>query len=132
MSISLGMGFDWLLQTGRGGPAVTGDGHGASYIAVASAFLLSGLLVYLLGLRLMVRLSVRRPAAPATDLILQVEGMSCQHCVISVKKSLEGVAAVSEATPDLASGLVRVRGDHPDVTALIRAMEQAGFRARSG
>lgn len=132
MSISLGIGFDWLLQTGGGGPAVTGDGHGASYIAVASAFLLSGLLVYLLGLRLMARLSVRCPAAPATDLTLQVEGMFCQHCVISVKKSLEGIAAVSEATPDLASGLVRVRGDHPDVTALIRAVEQAGFRARPG
>lgn len=132
MSILLGLGFDWLLQGQVGWAMPTGghslDGHSPSYIAIGSALLLSGLLAYLLGLRLRSMIRGRHDAARRTDLTLKVEGMSCRHCVVSVKKSLEGVAAVSEAIPDPASGLVQVRGDHLDVTALIRAVEKAGFR----
>jgi len=55
--------------------------------------------------------------------------MSCQHCVASVKKTLEGFDAVEDATPDISSGLVQVRGVHLDVSALVHAVEKAGFRA---
>jgi len=129
MSILLGLGFDWLLQDGGVGRATPTGGHGPSFLATGSALLLSGLLAYLLGLRLKAMIPARRDATQGTGLLLQVEGMSCQHCVANVKKSLEGVEAVSEATPDLASGLVRIRGDHLDAADLIRAVEQAGFRA---
>ncbi len=127
MSILLGLGFDWLLQ---GVQVEEGSHtHGIDWIAIGSALLLSGLLAYLLGLRLKARIRGWCDPAPGGDFMLKVEGMSCGHCVASVKKSLERVATVSEATPDLASGLVRVRGDHLDVTDLIRAVEKAGFRA---
>lgn len=140
MSVLLGLGFDSLLQgvqkagwtapaDGHGLGGQIFGGHGPHYIAVGSALVLSGLLAYLLGLRLKAMLPVRREATRGTDLLLRVEGMSCQHCVASVKKSLEGLATVSEATPDLPSGLVRIRGDHLDATDLIRAVEKAGFRA---
>ncbi len=132
MSILLGLSFDALLQgvhVGWAVPTVAAGGHSPSYLAIGFALLLSGLQAYLLGLRLKAILQVRRETGQETDLMLEVEGMSCEHCVASVKKSLEGVAAVSEATPDLASGLVRVRGDHTDVTDLIRAVGKAGFRA---
>jgi len=114
------------------GGTVPADGHGGhspSYLAIGSALLLSGLLAYLLGLRLKAMIRGWRDPAPGTDLMLKVDGMSCGHCVSSVKKSLEGVVAVSEATPDLASRLVWVRGEHLGVTDLVRAVEQAGFRA---
>lgn len=142
MSILLGLGFDTLLQDvgwaaftdampadGHGPDGHSPGGHGPPYIAIGSALLLSGLLAYLLGLRLKAMLRTRHGLESGTDLILKVEGMSCGHCVASVKKSLEGVATVSEATPDLASGLVRIHGDHVDVTDLIRVVEAAGFRA---
>jgi len=133
MSILLGLGFDALMQAVHAGWAVPAGGHGGHgsehYLEIGSTLLLSGLLAYLSGLRLKAMLQVRHGATQETDLMLKVEGMSCGHCVASVKRSLEGVAAVSEATPDLASGLVRVRGDHLDVTDLIRAVEGAGFRA---
>ena len=61
--------------------------------------------------------------------MLKVEGMSCRHCVASVKKTLEGFDTVAEASPELSSGLVRVRGDHLDVGVLVRAVEKGGFRA---
>ena len=62
------------------------------------------------------------------DLILKVEGMTCQHCVASVRKAVEGVEQVQEAIVDLASGLVTVRGDDLDRGALAAAIAKAGYR----
>jgi len=62
------------------------------------------------------------------EITINIEGMSCQHCVASVKRALEGCDAVEEASPELSSGLVRVRGDHLDVSALVAAVQKAGFR----
>lgn len=63
-----------------------------------------------------------------SDLTLRVEGMSCQHCVKSVKAALEAVENVVEATPDLAAGAVRVTGSDLDPERLEAAIVQAGFQ----
>lgn len=127
MSILLGLGFDSLLQ---GIPdAEQPHVHGSDWVAIGSALVLSGLLAYLLGRRLKAMIQARAEMIPGTGLMLEVKGMSCGHCVARVKKSLEDVETVSEATPDLTSGLVRVRGHHLDASALIRTLEKAGFHA---
>ena len=54
--------------------------------------------------------------------------MTCQHCVVRVKKTLEGFDAVAEATPSLSSGRVRIRGDHLNASALVQAVEKAGYK----
>lgn len=59
---------------------------------------------------------------------LQVAGMSCQHCVASVKKSLEAVAGVTLATPNLETGEVKVEGKDVDSSALEKAVIDAGYR----
>ena len=131
MSILLGLGFDSLLQGLD--PAEQPHEHGVDWIGTGSALLLSGLIAYLMLLRLKARSEVRRArTAEDAGLMLKVDGMSCQHCVVSVKKTLEGFDSVAEATPDLSSGLVQVRGDHLDVSALVQAVEKAGFRASKG
>lgn len=59
---------------------------------------------------------------------LNVEGMSCQHCVANVKKSLEAVAGVEEATPDLDSGKVVINcNDQMDSKLLKQAVIDAGY-----
>jgi uncharacterized membrane protein YraQ (UPF0718 family)/copper chaperone CopZ len=58
---------------------------------------------------------------------LNVEGMSCQHCVSNVKKSLEAVDGVEEATPDLDSGAVVINGEGLDDVALKQAVIDAGY-----
>ena len=50
------------------------------------------------------------------------------HCVASIKGALEGFESVDEASPDLGSGLVRVRGKHLNASVLIGAIEKAGFQ----
>lgn len=132
MSLLFGLLFDWLLAS----PPVAGGGHvhgahgGAHWVAVLSALVLLALLGGLGWRRWQARrrAAAERAAASGDDLVtLQVEGMSCQHCVASVKQALEGVAAVESALPDLASGQVQVRGTGVDGSALVQAVEAAGF-----
>jgi uncharacterized membrane protein YraQ (UPF0718 family)/copper chaperone CopZ len=125
MSIGFGLAFDGLIQTPPGG-AAHAHAHGASLIQVASAWLLIGLLVLLTLGRLKTRLAGATPSP--SDLTLKVQGMTCNHCVASVKRALEGCDSVAEASPDLGSGLVRVRGENLDASALVAAVEKAGFQ----
>ncbi|MDJ0833124.1 MAG: permease [Gammaproteobacteria bacterium] len=61
---------------------------------------------------------------------LQVEGMSCQHCVASVKQSLEAVDGVTQASPDLASGMVSIDGNDLDPDRLRQAVTDAGYTVK--
>ncbi len=99
---------------------------GPGWVDLVSALVLIALMALLSVRRLRDRL-MRIHALPA-DMTLRVQGMTCTHCVASVKRALEGCDAVDEATPDLGSGLVRVRGKHLDASALIAAVEKVGFR----
>jgi copper chaperone len=59
---------------------------------------------------------------------LTIEGMTCGHCSAAVKQALERVDGVDEASVDLQAGRAVVRGD-ADVGALVRAVEEEGYRA---
>jgi len=61
---------------------------------------------------------------------LDVEGMSCQHCVANVKKSLEALDGVTLATPDLGSGKVEIEGIQLDNELLKKAVVSAGYKVK--
>lgn len=65
------------------------------------------------------------------SITLNVEGMSCQHCVATVKKSLEAVAGVTLATPDLGSNTVLIDGENMDAALIEKAISDAGFAVKS-
>ena len=61
---------------------------------------------------------------------LNVEGMSCQHCVAHVTQALEAVEGVSRVEVSLedASAIVEFDGAVPD-EVLIAAVKNAGYEA---
>ena len=61
---------------------------------------------------------------------LNVEGMSCQHCVAHVTQALEAVEGVSKATVSLdeKNAVVELSSDVAD-SALVDAVVQAGYEA---
>lgn len=63
--------------------------------------------------------------------ILNVEGMSCNHCTATVKKALEGLDGVKEADVSLEGKNAKVELDK-DVAdeALVKAIEDAGYTAK--
>lgn len=64
---------------------------------------------------------------------LQVAGMSCQHCVRSVKKALSQLEGVTEVAVTLETGLVVVTGSDkmPDNAAFKAAIEDEGFELKA-
>ena len=57
-----------------------------------------------------------------------VEGMTCDHCVLSVTEEVAEVEGVESATADLASGRLTVTGSGYSDAAVAAAAEEAGYR----
>ena len=57
---------------------------------------------------------------------VKIKGMSCQHCVASTTKALEGVAGVSNVQVDLDKGEARYEGN-VDSKTIKEAIEKIGF-----
>lgn len=65
-----------------------------------------------------------------TELLLDIEGMTCASCVGHVERALTGVPSVEHARVSLAARTAAVRCTSGDAGALIDAVERAGYRAR--
>jgi copper chaperone len=66
-----------------------------------------------------------------TALTLVVEGMSCGHCKVAVSDHVERVAGVESVEVDLDAKRVQVRGTDIEETALVSAIDDAGYEAVS-
>jgi copper chaperone len=61
--------------------------------------------------------------------VLNVENMHCGGCVKSVTRAIKDVAPTAEVAADVARRTVEIRGV-ADMTAIIRALDDAGFPGR--
>jgi len=60
--------------------------------------------------------------------VLQIEGMSCNHCVKHVKEALEAVPGVQSADVSLEGKSAAVEhGAEADIGALKEAVTEAGY-----
>ena len=129
MSIGLGMSFDFILPSAS---AVAHHQHDAGdWLGVVSALLVIGLWLYLEGRRWRKRTAaVSSDEDLDVDMTLNVEGMTCSHCVANVKKTLEGLDGVDFAEPNLDTGQVAVRGETLDAAAMKAAIRNAGYQVK--
>ena len=68
----------------------------------------------------------------STTTTLLVDGMTCDHCVSSIRSAVGGVDGVTDVAVDLACGQVTVTADGaPDEAALRAAVEDAGYDLRT-
>lgn len=56
-----------------------------------------------------------------------VDGMTCSHCVLSVREQVAEVAGVSEVGVDLATGRLTVTGQDISDEAIRAAVAEAGY-----
>lgn len=59
-------------------------------------------------------------------LVLNVRGMSCDHCVRAVTEAVQEVAPDAEVAVDLPAGTVAVAGP-VDQARIVAAIEEAGY-----
>ena len=64
-----------------------------------------------------------------TFLTLVVEGMSCDHCRVAITDEVSRVSGVDSVDVDLDAKLVRVGGADVDASAVIDAVDEAGYDA---
>ncbi len=56
-----------------------------------------------------------------------VSGMTCSHCVLSVREEVSAVAGVDDVDVDLASGRLTVVGEDVSEDAVRAAVAEAGY-----
>ncbi|MFQ5598834.1 MAG: heavy-metal-associated domain-containing protein [Nitrospiria bacterium] len=63
------------------------------------------------------------------ELIMEIEGMTCGHCVETVSKAIEALSGVTEAVVKLEESRARVSYDAGkiDVSEIAKAVEAAGY-----
>jgi len=60
---------------------------------------------------------------------IKIEGMSCRHCVMAVKKALEDIEGIVHVEVDLASGEATFDEISPVSKEIIKEhVEKAGYR----
>ena len=64
------------------------------------------------------------------QITLKVQGITCQHCVIAIEKSVGKLSGVAEVAVNLANGQVDVHMDERQVVEaeLRAAIESAGYQ----
>lgn len=61
-----------------------------------------------------------------------VTGMTCGHCVSSVREEISGIPGVTAVNVDLASGRVDIDSHTPiEQTAIAHAVDEAGYQLAS-
>ncbi len=63
------------------------------------------------------------------EIKLKIEGMSCQHCVISAKKAIESIEGVLSSDVSIGSAEVVFDDSKTDKDAIATALENAGYKA---
>ena len=62
-----------------------------------------------------------------TEKSYTIVGMTCDHCVLSVREEVAAVAGVDAVDVDLVSGHLRVRGEEFSDAAVSDAVTEAGY-----
>jgi copper chaperone len=69
------------------------------------------------------------PAAATPPREYSVHGMTCEHCVMSVREELAELAGIAGVDVDLAAARLTVTGTDLDDGAIIAAVAEAGYQA---
>jgi len=59
---------------------------------------------------------------------IKIEGMSCQHCVMAVKKALGGIPAILQSDVQIGSAIVKYDESKIKKEDIESKIEKAGYR----
>lgn len=62
------------------------------------------------------------------SIVINVEGMSCHHCEMSVEKACRSVSGVESAKASAKKGVVKIKAADESVIPMVKAaVKEAGF-----
>lgn len=63
-----------------------------------------------------------------TEANIKIEGMSCQHCVMAVKKAIGGLKGIENADVAIGSAVVKYDESMVTIEDIDASIEKAGFK----
>ncbi len=63
-----------------------------------------------------------------TEAVIKIEGMSCQHCVMRVKKALDAIKGIIEANIMIGSASIKYDESKVERKDIDSAIEKAGYK----
>ena len=63
-----------------------------------------------------------------SEITLKIEGMTCQHCVMAVKKAVETVIGVSTSDVEVGSAKVTYDENSAGKESIVNAITKAGYK----
>lgn len=129
--------FGWIINTWLPLEWFTIPGmlHGAhqhdflpQWFKIASAVVLGSLTLYVL-LKKYIPVNHKKKETPMIkyDLLLNVKGMTCNHCKMNVENAVMDVKGVLEAEIDITQGTVQLRGEDIDVALIKKKITERGY-----
>ncbi len=70
----------------------------------------------------------RSPGKREQPEVLEIRGMTCEHCAGTVRRAIAESAGVQAAEVNLASGTAEVRGQGYDIVAIRNSIEELGYK----
>ena len=64
------------------------------------------------------------------EVTIKIDGMSCQHCVMRVKKSLEGLAGISNLSVEVGSARMSFDESKIQQADIENAIVKAGYKIK--
>ncbi len=121
-----------LAGAGRGRPGAVakprrGGGRRALAFAALAALLVAAPVAFPAGAA---AAGATAEAPSGARVAVRVDGLACPFCAYGIEKKLREVPGVAAASTDLATGVVTLElepGAEPDLEAIRRAVERAGF-----
>ncbi len=65
-----------------------------------------------------------------TEAIISIEGMSCQHCVMRVKKAIEGLKGINKADVEIGQAKVKFDESLTGKKEIEEAIVKAGYKVK--
>ena len=62
------------------------------------------------------------------EIIMKIDGMSCQHCIMNVKKAVDAVEGINSSEVSVGSAKVLYDDIKTDEDAFIKAVQDAGYK----
>ncbi len=62
------------------------------------------------------------------EAVVKIEGMSCQHCVMTVKKAIGGLPGIIESAVEIGSASVKYDEGKVEKGVIEATIEKAGYK----
>lgn len=62
------------------------------------------------------------------ETVIKIDGMSCRHCVMRVKKALDGIVGIIESNVTVGSAAIKYDESKVKIEDIYSSVEKAGYK----